>query len=50
MLFVKQICHICRNTLPKSKLREYVTIEGNKILCCDRCSVYIKTKKRDRGW
>jgi hypothetical protein len=30
-----------------SKLREYETIVGNKILCCDRCSVYIKNKKKE---
>ena len=44
MWFVKKICSICRNHHPTSKLREYETINGNKILCCDRCKEYIKLK------
>lgn len=50
MWFVKKICSIGRNNLPKSKLQEYVTIEGNKILCCKRCSTCIsKLKKKING-
>ena len=50
MWFIKKICQICRNTFPKSKLQEYVTIQGNKILCCDSCRVYIKNKKNKKSW
>jgi len=47
MWFIKKICQICHNSFPKSKLWEYETIGGNKILCCKRCSMYIKAKEKD---
>jgi hypothetical protein len=48
ILFNKQFCHICRHNMPKSKLKEYVTIQGNKIICCERCSGYIKFDKKEK--
>lgn len=44
MWFKKQICFICRNNFPVSKLKEYETLEGRKIICCERCGKYIKQK------
>ena len=46
MWFEKKNCSICHNKLYKSKLNEYETIEGRKILCCTRCSSFIKKKQK----
>ena len=49
MFFDKSICQICHHNMSKSKLKEYTTIEGNKILCCERCSRYVKINKKERN-
>ena len=46
MWFIKQICQICHKTLPKSELHGYITTNGNKILSCEKCSMYIKNKTK----
>ena len=48
MIFKKNICQICRHNMSKSKLKEYNTNEGNKILCCELCSSYIKIIKNKK--
>jgi len=46
MWFDKKNCSICHKKLYRSKLNEYETIEGRKILCCLRCSNFIKKKQK----
>jgi hypothetical protein len=46
MLFEKKQCSICKNEIKKTKLFEYQTIEGNTISCCEKCSKYVKEKKK----
>ena len=49
MWLKKYYCSICHNKFSKSKIKEYETIEQRKILCCDRCSNYLKKVKKNRG-
>ena len=44
-MFSKQKCHMCQELMLKSKLKEYVTIDDKKILCCDKCRNYLKDNK-----
>jgi hypothetical protein len=48
MWFEKKQCSICKNELKKSKLKEFETIEGNKILCCEKCSKYLKVGRENK--
>lgn len=38
----KQNCSICNKKFLKSDLKECKTIDNRQILCCERCSKYIK--------
>jgi len=48
MWFVKNICVLCDKKFPKSELKEYETIQNNKIICCEKCSKTFINKKRDK--
>jgi len=48
MWFIKQICQICHKALPESELQVYITINGNKILTCKKCSMYMKNKTTEK--
>ena len=45
MWLEKKQCSICKNDIIKFKLKEFETMEKNRILCCERCLKYLKAKK-----
>ena len=46
MWFEKKQCSICKKEIKKSKLKEFETMEGDKIPYCEKCSKYLKVRKR----
>jgi len=46
MLFKKN-CSVCNNKYSKSKLKEYETIEGRKIISCEKCIKFFKLRKKN---